>query len=126
MGEDFNQGRGHLPRCGGGDLRIPRLDGGDERGRVGEGQFDARISSQVPIDAEKLGASGKSHRGAFESRAKFLGVRCDAQAANRLIQLLGQFAAREVPGFLEKRFEFVRNLWKSFFENLAGAARHCY
>ena len=53
------------------------------------------------------------------------GVRRDAQAADRLVELLRLLPPRVVARTLEQDFEFGGNLSYAVFEKLARAKRHC-
>ena len=123
--QQFHQRRGHLAwRCRR-DQRVLRFRGGRQGRRVGQGNIDAVAGGSALGDAKQNGPVCQAGGGIRQGGAKLAGVRRDAQAADRLVELLRLFAPRVVARTFEEDFEFGGNFRDALFKKLTRARRHC-
>ena len=109
MRQQFRQRRGHLARSRGCNHGILRFRGGREGGRAGQWNVDAVAGGGPVSHAEENGAAGEAGRGIGQGSAKFTGVGRDAQAADRLVELLRLLSPRVFARALEEDFELGGN-----------------
>ena len=125
MSQQLHKRRGHLARSRGRNQGILRFRGGRRAGASASGT-SMRSLAAVPVGhAEQNGSACEAGRGIRQGGAEFAGVRRDAQAADRLVELLRLLSPRVFAGTLEEDFEFGGNFSHAVFEKLAGAGRHC-
>ena len=107
------------------DQRVLRFRGSRQGRRLRQGNIDAVARSNAIGDTKQNGPVCQAGGGIREGGAKLAGIRCDAQAADRLVQLLRLFPPRVIARTFEENFEFGGNFRDALFKKLTRARRHC-